>query len=120
MAGLKKLAQETAIYGVSSILGRFLNWCLVPLYSYVLVDSSDYGIVTNLYAWTALVVIILTYGMETGYFRFINKQPKHEQTDNKVYSTTLTSVGVTSLLFSIICIVFGPQIAASLGYASHP
>ncbi len=120
MAGLKKLAQETAIYGVSSILGRFLNWCLVPLYSYVLVDSSDYGIVTNLYAWTALVVIILTYGMETGYFRFINKQPKHEQTDNKVYSTTLTSVGATSLLFSIICIVFGPQIAASLGYASHP
>ena len=120
MAGLKKLAQETAIYGVSSIFGRFLNWCLFPLYSYVLVDSSDYGIVTNLYAWTALVVIILTYGMETGYFRFINKQPKHEQTDNKVYSTTLTSVGATSLLFSIICIVFGPQIAASLGYASHP
>ncbi|MCB9071160.1 MAG: polysaccharide biosynthesis protein [Prevotellaceae bacterium] len=120
MAGLKKLAQETAIYGVSSIVGRFLNWCLVPLYSYVLVDSSDYGIVTNLYAWTALIVIILTYGMETGYFRFINKQPKHEQADNKVYSTTLTSVGATSLLFSVICIVFGPQIAAALGYANHP
>lgn len=120
MAGLKKLAQETAIYGFSSIVGRFLNWCLVPLYSYVLVDSSDYGIVTNLYAWTALVVIILTYGMETGYFRFINKQPESERADNCVYSTTLTSVGVTSLLFSVVCIVFGPQIATSLGYASHP
>ena len=110
MAGLKKLAQETAIYGVSSIVGRFLNWCLVPLYSYVLVDSSDYGIVTNLYAWTALIVIILTYGMETGYFRFINKQPKQEQSDNRVYSTTLTSVGVTSLLFSVICFLFTDSI----------
>lgn len=120
MAGLKKLAQETAIYGVSSIVGRFLNWCLVPLYSYVLVDSSDYGIVTNLYAWTALIVIILTYGMETGFFRFINKQPENERADNRVYSTTLGSVGATSLLFAIVCVLFGPQIASALGYADHP
>ncbi|HPW90001.1 MAG TPA: oligosaccharide flippase family protein [Paludibacteraceae bacterium] len=120
MAGLKKLAQETAIYGISSIVGRFLNWCLVPLYSYVLVDSSDYGIVTNLYAWTALIVIVLTYGMETGFFRFVNKQPKHEQADNRVYSTTLTSVGFTSLLFAITCVIFGPQIATALGYGDHP
>ena len=73
MAGLKQLAKETAIYGLSSIVGKFLNWCLVPLYSYVLADASEYGIVTNLYAWTALVIIILTYGMETGFFRFVNE-----------------------------------------------
>ena len=60
MAGLKQLAKETAIYGLSSIVGKFLNWCLVPLYSYVLADASEYGIVTNLYAWTALVIIIFT------------------------------------------------------------
>ena len=120
MAGLKKLAKETAIYGLSSIVGRFLNWCLVPLYSYVLVDSSDYGIVTNLYAWTALVVIILTYGMETGFFRFINKQSPSEQADNSVYSTTLTSVGFSSFLFAFLCVIFGSSIASGLGYASHP
>ncbi|MBP6934963.1 MAG: polysaccharide biosynthesis C-terminal domain-containing protein [Paludibacteraceae bacterium] len=120
MAELKTLAKETAIYGVSSIIGRFLNWCLVPLYSYVLVDSGDYGIVTNLYAWTALVVIILTYGMETGFFRFINKQPESERSDNRVYSTTLTSVGTTSIIFSIVCIVFGQSIANALGYGEHP
>ena len=59
---MKILAKETAIYGVSSIVGKFLNWLLVPLYTYVLQQQSDYGIVTNLYAWTALLLVILTYG----------------------------------------------------------
>ena len=58
---MKILAKETAIYGVSSIVGKFLNWLLVPLYTYVLQQQSDYGIVTNLYAWTALLLVILTY-----------------------------------------------------------
>ena len=70
---MKKLAQDTAIYGISSIAGRFLNWLLVPLYTYVLTDSSEYGVVTNLYAWTAFLLVVLTYGMETGFFRFANK-----------------------------------------------
>jgi len=70
---MKKLAKETAIYGVSSILGKFLNWLLVPLYVYVLDSSADYGVVTNLYSWTALLLVVLTYGMETGFFRFANK-----------------------------------------------
>lgn len=68
--GMKRLAGETAIYGVSSIVGKFLNWMLVPMYTRVLTTQSDYGIVTNLYAWTALLMVILTYGMETGFFRF--------------------------------------------------
>ncbi|MBQ5524663.1 MAG: lipopolysaccharide biosynthesis protein, partial [Paludibacteraceae bacterium] len=66
MTEVKSLAKDTAIYGISSILGKFLNWCLVPLYTYLLTSSADYGIVTNLYAWTALLLVILTYGMETG------------------------------------------------------
>ena len=68
MAGLKSLAKDTAIYGLSSILGKFLNWCFVFLYINVLRSTADYGIVTNLYAYMALLLIILTYGMETGFF----------------------------------------------------
>ena len=71
---MKRLAGETAIYGVSSIVGKFLNWMLVPMYTRVLATESDFGIVTNLYAWTALLMVILTYGMETGFFRFMNKK----------------------------------------------
>ena len=67
---MKKLAQDTAIYGVSSILGKFLNWLLVPLYTFFLESSAEYGQITNLYSWTALLLVILTYGMETGFFRF--------------------------------------------------
>ena len=100
---MKKLAKETAIYGVSSILGKFLNWMLVPLYTYVLASSAEYGIVTNLYAWTALLLVILTYGMETGYFRFANK---NKDDAGNVYSTTLIAVGVTSVLFAIGCVIF--------------
>jgi len=114
---MKKLAKDTAIYGVSSILGKFLNWCLVPLYTYVLANSAEYGVVTNLYAWTALLLVILTYGMETGYFRFANK---NKEESDKVYSTTLTSVGLSSLLFALVCVVFSQPIANAMGYASHP
>lgn len=71
---MKRLAKETAVYGLSSIVGRFLNWMLVPMYTRVLAGTGDYGIVTNLYGWTALLLVLLTYGMETGFFRFINKK----------------------------------------------
>ncbi len=114
---MKKLAKETAIYGVSSILGRFLNWLLVPLYTYVLESSADYGVVTNLYAWTALLLVVLTYGMETGFFRFANK---NKEKANKVYTTTLISVGTTSLIFAISCVLFSSQIGGAIGYTEHP
>ena len=99
---MKILAKETAIYGASSIVGKFLNWLLVPLYTYVLQQQSDYGIVTNLYAWTALLLVILTYGMETGFFRFVNKAEENPKT---VYSTSLIALFTTSLLFSVACVV---------------
>ena len=116
MSGLKKLAQETVIYGLSSIVGKFLNWLLVPLYTFVLAQQSDYGIVTNLYAWTALLLVILTYGMETGFFRFANRD---DQKPNQVYTTALTSVGVTSLVFAVCCVLFRQPIADGLGYGAH-
>ena len=113
---MKILAKETAIYGVSSIVGKFLNWLLVPLYTSVLQQQSDYGIVTNLYAWTALLLVILTYGMETGFFRFANKAEENPKT---VYSTSLIALFTTSLLFAVACVVWRMPIANALGYPTH-
>ena len=117
MSAIKGLFKDTAIYGISSIVGRFLNWCLVPLYTYVLSSSADYGIVTNLYAWTALMMVILTYGMETGMFRFMSDE-KYDA--NTVYKTALTSLMGTSVFFVVICGVFLMPIAQSLGYENYP
>ena len=87
MSNLKGLAKDTAIYGLSSIVGRFLNYLLVPLYTAKLsAASGGYGVITNVYAYTALLLVILTYGMETTFFRFANKEGENPQ---KVYSTTL-------------------------------
>lgn len=117
MAGLKSLAKDTAIYGLSSIIGRFLNYLLVPLYTVKLsAASGGYGVITNIYAMTALLLIILTYGMETGFFRFINKGDREPMT---VYSTTLISVGTTSALFVALCFIFKIQISDVLGYSGH-
>ncbi len=110
---MKSLAKDTAIYGLSSIVGKFLNWLLVPLYTYKLAQVSDYGIVTNLFAWTAILLVILTYGMETGFFRFANKDPQNYR---KVYGNTMISVGTTSLIFIVLIILFHQPIADFLGY----
>lgn len=118
MAGLKSLAKDTAIYGVSSIVGRFLNYLLVPIYAASMsAASGGYGIVTEVYAWTALLMVILTYGMETTFFRFVNKETENPV---RVYSTTLIMVGSTSLLFIILCMAFLHPIADMMGYAEHP
>lgn len=118
MAGLKTLAKDTAIYGVSSIVGRFLNYLLVPIYASAMsAASGGYGVVTEVYAWVALMLVVLTYGMETGFFRFANKEDENPQT---VYSTTLISVGATSLLFILLCLTFLHEIAGLMGYSEHP
>ena len=116
--GMKRLAGETAIYGISSIVGKFLNWMLVPMYTRVLATESDYGIVTNLYAWTALLMVILTYGMETGFFRFMNK--KEIALPMRVYATTLFSIALTSVLFVVLIFSALTPISDSLGYGSNP
>ena len=100
MAGIKSLAKDTAIYGLSSIVGRFLNYLLVPLYTAVLpAASGGYGVVSNVYAYTALILVLLTFGMETGFFRFANKSDEDAQ---KVYANSLLFVGGLSLLFVVL------------------
>lgn len=117
MSGMKSLAKDTAIYGLSSILGRFLNWCFVFLYINVLKTTAEYGIVTNLYAYMALLLIILTYGLETGFFRFAND--KGYKAPLKVYTTGLISLASTSSLFFILVLIFLEPISVWLGYPDH-
>lgn len=118
MAGLKSLAKETAIYGLSSIVGRFLNYLLVPVYTMALsAQSGGYGVVTNMYAWVALALVMLTFGMETGFFRFANREG---ESPLRVYSTTLLSVGGVALTFLMLGLLFLRPIAAWMGYEEHP
>ena len=118
MANLKSLVKDTAIYGLSSIVGRFLNYLLVPLYTAKIAASSGgYGVITNLYAYTALFMVILTYGMETTFFRYVNKE---NEDPDRVYSTILTSVAFTSAMFIMLVLLFINPISSSMGYAEHP
>ena len=116
MAGIKSLIKDTAIYGVSSIVGRFLNWCLVPLYTAMFLPE-EYGVVTNIYAYVALVLVFLTYGMETGFFRFA-RRGEHDLAS--IYTTILTSVGFTSTLFVALLWLFIEPISGAMGYANAP
>lgn len=118
MANLKSLAKDTAIYGLSSIMARFINYLLVPIQTAKFnAAGGQYGIITNVYAYVALLIILLTYGMETTFFRFMSKEGEEPK---KVYATTLKTVGFTSLLFALIVIVFLNPIAGVLGYTDHP
>ena len=116
MSEMKSLAKDTAIYGLSSIIGKFLNYLLVPLYTYVLARTDDYGIVTNLYAWTALLLVLLTYGMETGFFRFANRE---DYDSSSVYKTAYITLFSTSALFALLVCLFRQPLAHVLGYADH-
>ena len=118
MGKLATIFKDTAIYGLSSIIGRFLNYLLVPLYTAQLsAASGGYGIITNIYAYVALVLVLLTFGMETTYFRFTNKT----HTDSEVvYGTTLISVGTVSLLFAVVVLLLLGPISHFMGYGDHP
>mgnify|MGYP003433865658 FL=1 len=118
MANLKSLAKDTAIYGMSSIIGRFLNYLLVPLYTVrISAASGGYGVITNMYAYTALLLVILTYGMETTFFRYANKT---DEDPKKVYSTVLIMVATTSLVFVALVFAFLQPLSNFMGYANHP
>lgn len=118
MANMKSLAMDTAIYGMSSIIGRFLNYLLVPLYTAkISAASGGYGVITNMYAYTALLLVILTFGMETTFFRFVNKEGEDA---HKVYTTVLCMVGCTSLLFIALVMAFIHPLSSLMGYADHP
>ena len=118
MAILKALAKDTAIYGLSSIVGRFLNYLLVPLYTHYMPKASgDYGVNTNMYAYTALFFAILTFGMETTLFRFANDEREKPDT---VFSTGFTMVGSLTAIYLLLVFGFITPISNYLGYAEHP
>ncbi|MBR5053673.1 MAG: oligosaccharide flippase family protein [Bacteroidaceae bacterium] len=118
MANLKALAKDTAIYGLSSIVGRFLNYLLVPLYTHYMPKASgDYGVNTNMYAYTALFFAILTFGMETTLFRFANDEREKPDT---VFSTGFAMVGSLTAIYLLLIFGFIDPISNYLGYAEHP
>ena len=118
MGKLTTIFKDTAIYGMSSIVGRFLNYLLVPLYTAKFTAASGaYGVITNIYSYVALALVLLTFGMETTYFRFTNKT----HTDsNVVYSTTLISVGSVAVLFALLVLLLLTPISQFMGYGEHP
>ena len=115
MSVIKKLAGQTAIYGSSSIIGRFLNFMLTPLYA-LQFSNEQYGIITEMYAYVAFLVVVLTYGMETSYFRFSSQK---DNLKKDVYSNTLYSLLTTSTFFILIMSYFSPDIASWLKYPNH-
>ncbi len=121
MNPLKKLASQTVYYGVSTILGRVLTYALVPLHTAVFEDTAQYGAITKLYAYVAFLNIIYTYGMETSFFRFVNRRRGDEKGMQEVYNSAVTSVLSTSFIFSGIIIAFSGGIANLIGYpdSSH-
>jgi len=117
MANLKSLAKDTALYGLSSIVGRFLNYFLVPLYTHVIPASNGgYGVVTNIYGFTAFFMVLLTFGMETTFFRYANKD---DEDSDSVFSTAFGVVTFLSIIFLAITNIFVNPICSILGYADH-
>jgi len=112
---LKKLAGQTAIYGLSTILPRVLNYALVPLFTYKFTNPADFGINTEIYAYISFLNVILTYGMETAFFNFVSKN----ENKNVVYSTALLSLLSTTTLFILLGYFSSGLVAGKLGYADH-
>lgn len=116
MGIIKKLASQTAIYGISSIFGRFLNYLLVPLYTYYF-SAAEYGVVSEFYAYAGFFSVLLLFGFETGYFRFRNKeQPGRDL----AYSTALLFVVLVNLIFFLFILFINAKLSAALHYANHP
>jgi len=113
---IAQLFGQTAVYGLGIVLPRLLNYLLLtPFYTRVF-DRANYGIVTELYAYVVFLLVILTYGMETGYFRFASQNKQKE----RVYTSVLSSLFVTSALFILLVQVFAPSLARIMDYAEHP
>ena len=110
---IKKLASQTAIYGLCSMVPRFLNYLLVPFHTRVF-ETAEYGVNGEWYAYMTFLVILLVYGMETGFFSFSQKTDK-----NKVYGTAFLSIATTSTLFTALVIIFSGNISQWLDYTDH-
>jgi O-antigen/teichoic acid export membrane protein len=116
MGIIKKLASQTAVYGLSSIFGRFLNYLLVPLYTYYF-SAAEYGVVSEFYAYAGFFAVLLIFGFDTGYFRFRNKT---RVIGDKAYSTALWFVLIVNLLFFAGIIAINHKLSVWLNYADHP
>ena len=115
---MKSLARDTAIYGLSSIIGRFLNYLLVPLHTAKLsAEGGGYGVITNMYALTALLLVLLTFGMETTFFRFATKEGEHP---GRVFSTALIGVSSAATLFFAAVLLLLTPLSSFLGYRDTP
>jgi O-antigen/teichoic acid export membrane protein len=111
---IKKLAGQTAIYGLGTLVPRLLNYFLVPLYTRLFLED-EYGIITELSSYIAFFFVVLLYGMETAFFRYAVKVGNAK----KVFSTSLISVITTSLLFVFAVIFFIGPISSFLKYPNH-
>jgi len=117
MNDVKKLAGQTLVYGLGTIVPRFLNYIvLTPFYTRVFINKAEYGVVTELYAWMVIALILLTYGMETAYFRFANK----ENDPAKVYSTSIITLLTTSASFAFLVFCFIGPVSSFFNYSDHP
>jgi O-antigen/teichoic acid export membrane protein len=114
---VKKLAGQTLVYGFGTIVPRFLHYAFLTLfYTRIFTDTKDYGVVTELYAWMVVLLVVLTYGMETGYFRFVQKSNDSE----KVYSAALISLFTTSVIFIALANIFIKPVSAVMNYSDYP
>ncbi len=116
MSIIRKLASQTAVYGLSSIFGRFLNYLLVPLYTYYF-TAAEYGVVSEFYAYAGFFSVLLLFGFETGYFRFRDKE---RTGPDLAYSTALIFVVLVNLGFFTLILLINTQLSAALNYANHP
>ena len=115
---MKSLARDTAIYGLSSIVARFINYLLVPIQTARFAASGgEYGVITNVYAYVSILIILLTFGMETTFFRFMNREGEEPR---RIYSTTLRMLALTSLGSIAVVLALLHPIASAIGYADHP
>ncbi|MFN6114403.1 MAG: lipopolysaccharide biosynthesis protein, partial [Flavobacteriales bacterium] len=122
MSALRTLAGQTAIYGLSSIVARFLNFLLVPLYTSKFVfEPDEFGVVTALYAWTALLNVVLTFGMETTYFRFASKDHVKDNPDGGrvLYATSTWGLFFPALAFMLLGGLFSAQLAEGLQFGAY-
>lgn len=112
---IKKLVGETAVYGLGTMVPRFLNYLLVPLYTIYVFTKAEYGQVTLLYSYVAILLVLLTYGMETAFFRYANKSKDVK----KIFNTATTSVLITSVFFLLIVFVFSVDISRLIQYPAN-
>lgn len=114
MKHIKDLAGQTMVYGLSSIVSRSLNFFLSFFYTYIF-SKAEFGDVTLLYTYVAFLTIILTYGMETGFFYFA----KTEKDFSKVYGSSFLSIFVTTALFVASTLIFLSSVSRLVGYANN-